>query len=192
VATHCCYRKRAAASLINGQKTTRDSVTDASQPRNLVKSHAETSCLTSVCQSRPSERLIRAHRARLGIDRSAYVEFLTSTILYPDPSYPDCSRWIAAGKFQPSAFTAPSDTRTSASLRRRPISCKMPMPLAGLLTDRFLRLLARGWRLPRLCRHRRSLAAITPMRGSSIATTPLLSSRHRVGRCKVCSPTWTV
>jgi 3-hydroxyisobutyrate dehydrogenase-like beta-hydroxyacid dehydrogenase len=80
---------------------------------------------------------------KAGIDRSAYVELLTSTI-FPVPAYQTYGRLIAAGKFQPAAFTAPLGYKDIRLAQAAADQLQVPMPLAGLLHDRFLRLLARG------------------------------------------------
>ena len=80
---------------------------------------------------------------KAGIDRQAYVELLTSTI-FTAPAYRIYGPLIAAGTFTPAAFAAPlgyKDIRLAAAAAE---SLRVPMPLASLLRDRFLRLFAQG------------------------------------------------
>jgi 3-hydroxyisobutyrate dehydrogenase-like beta-hydroxyacid dehydrogenase len=80
---------------------------------------------------------------KAGVDRRAYIEFLTST-LFNAPAYKTYGGLIAQGKFEPAAFAAPlgyKDIRLALSAAE---SLYVPMPLASLLHDRFLRLLAQG------------------------------------------------
>jgi 3-hydroxyisobutyrate dehydrogenase-like beta-hydroxyacid dehydrogenase len=80
---------------------------------------------------------------KAGIDRSAYVEFLTSTI-FPVPAYQTYGNLIAAGKFKPAAFTAPLGYKDIRLAQAAAEELRVPMPLGSLLHDRFLRLLAGG------------------------------------------------
>jgi 3-hydroxyisobutyrate dehydrogenase-like beta-hydroxyacid dehydrogenase len=78
-----------------------------------------------------------------GVDRNAYVELLTSTI-FPAPAYQIYGKLIAAGKFEPAAFAAPLGYKDIRLAQAAADDLHVPMPLAGLLHERFLRLLARG------------------------------------------------
>jgi 3-hydroxyisobutyrate dehydrogenase-like beta-hydroxyacid dehydrogenase len=80
---------------------------------------------------------------KAGIDRNAYVDLLTSTI-FPVPAYQTYGRLIAAGNFQPAAFTAPLGYKDIRLAQTAADELQVPLPLGGLLHDRFLRLLARG------------------------------------------------
>jgi 3-hydroxyisobutyrate dehydrogenase-like beta-hydroxyacid dehydrogenase len=80
---------------------------------------------------------------KAGIDRRAYVELLTSTV-FNAPAYKTYGNLIAQGQFEPAAFAAPlgyKDIRLALSAAE---SLRVPMPLASLLHDRFLRLFAQG------------------------------------------------
>jgi 3-hydroxyisobutyrate dehydrogenase-like beta-hydroxyacid dehydrogenase len=80
---------------------------------------------------------------KAGIDRRAYVELLTSTI-FTAPSYKIFGPLIADGTFESAAFAAPlgyKDIRLGLAAAE---SLRVPMPLASLLHDRFLRLIAQG------------------------------------------------
>jgi 3-hydroxyisobutyrate dehydrogenase-like beta-hydroxyacid dehydrogenase len=80
---------------------------------------------------------------KAGIDRRAYVELLTSTI-FTAPPYKIFGPLIADGSFGSAAFAAPlgyKDIRLGLAAAE---SLRVPMPLASLLHDRFLRLFAQG------------------------------------------------
>jgi 3-hydroxyisobutyrate dehydrogenase-like beta-hydroxyacid dehydrogenase len=81
--------------------------------------------------------------AKGGIDKNQYVEILTST-LFNAPVYKTYGGLIAGGKFEPAGFAAPlgqKDIRLALSAAEE---LQVPMPIAGLLRDRFLTLLANG------------------------------------------------
>ena len=80
---------------------------------------------------------------KAGVDRSAYVELIASSI-FPAPSYRIYGNLIAAQQFQPAAFLAPLGYKDIGLTLAAADSLRVPMPLAGLLRDRFLRLLAHG------------------------------------------------
>jgi 3-hydroxyisobutyrate dehydrogenase-like beta-hydroxyacid dehydrogenase len=80
---------------------------------------------------------------KAGIDRRAYVDLLTSTI-FPAPAYKIYGDLIAESRFQPAAFAAPLGFKDIRLALAAAESLRVPMPLASLLHDRFLRLLAQG------------------------------------------------
>jgi 3-hydroxyisobutyrate dehydrogenase-like beta-hydroxyacid dehydrogenase len=80
---------------------------------------------------------------KAGIDRRAYVDLLTSTI-FTSPAYTIFGPLIAAGTFGPAAFAAPLGYKDIRLTLAAAESLRVPMPLAGLLHDRFLRLFAQG------------------------------------------------
>jgi 3-hydroxyisobutyrate dehydrogenase-like beta-hydroxyacid dehydrogenase len=80
---------------------------------------------------------------KAGIDRRAYVELLTSTIL-PAPAYKTYGRLIAERRFEPAAFAAPLGFKDIRLALAAAESLGVPMPLGSLLHDRFLRLVAQG------------------------------------------------
>jgi 3-hydroxyisobutyrate dehydrogenase-like beta-hydroxyacid dehydrogenase len=80
---------------------------------------------------------------KAGIDRRAYVELLTSTV-FTAPAYKIFGPLIAEGKFEPAAFAAPLGYKDLLLTLAEAESLRVPMPLAGLLHDRFLRLFAQG------------------------------------------------
>src|ERR1700686_3269633 len=80
---------------------------------------------------------------KAGIDRRAYIELLTSSI-FNVPAYKTYGTLIAQGKFEPAAFAAPLGYKDIRLALAAAESLRVPMPLASLLHDRFLRLFAQG------------------------------------------------
>jgi len=80
---------------------------------------------------------------KAGIDRRAYVDLLTSTI-FTAPAYKIYGPLIAADKFGPAAFAAPLGYKDIRLGLAEAEALRVPMPLASLLHDRFLRLFAQG------------------------------------------------
>jgi 3-hydroxyisobutyrate dehydrogenase-like beta-hydroxyacid dehydrogenase len=80
---------------------------------------------------------------KAGIDRRAYVDLLTSTI-FTSPAYKIFGPLIAAGTFGPAAFAAPLGFKDIRLALAEAETLRVPMPLASLLRDRFLRLFAQG------------------------------------------------
>jgi 3-hydroxyisobutyrate dehydrogenase-like beta-hydroxyacid dehydrogenase len=81
--------------------------------------------------------------SKAGIDARTYIEFLTSTV-FNLPSYKIYGGLIAQGKFEPAAFAAPLGFKDIRLALAAAESLRVSMPLASLLHDRFLRLLANG------------------------------------------------
>ena len=80
---------------------------------------------------------------KAGIDRHKYLDFLTST-LFPAPVYKTYGELIVEGHYEPARFAAPlgfKDIRLTIAAAE---ALRVPMPLASLLHDRFVRLLAQG------------------------------------------------
>ncbi len=75
---------------------------------------------------------------KAGIDRRAYVDFLTST-MFTAPAYRIFGGLIAEGKFEPAAFAAPLGYKDIRLALAAAESLRVPMPLGSLLHDRFLR-----------------------------------------------------
>jgi 3-hydroxyisobutyrate dehydrogenase-like beta-hydroxyacid dehydrogenase len=78
-----------------------------------------------------------------GIDRLEYLDILTST-LFGAPVYRTYGELIAEGKFQPAGFAAPLGLKDMRLTLAAAETLRVPMPLASLLRDRFLALLAQG------------------------------------------------
>jgi 3-hydroxyisobutyrate dehydrogenase-like beta-hydroxyacid dehydrogenase len=80
---------------------------------------------------------------KAGVDRKAYVELLTST-MFPAPVYRIYGGLIAEGRFEPAGFAAPLGHKDIRLALAAAENLRVPMPIASLLNDRFLRLLANG------------------------------------------------
>jgi 3-hydroxyisobutyrate dehydrogenase-like beta-hydroxyacid dehydrogenase len=78
-----------------------------------------------------------------GVDREAYVEMLTSS-LFNAPVYKIYGDLIAEGKFEPAGFAAPLGYKDIRLVLAAADDLRVPMPVASLLRDRFLTLLAHG------------------------------------------------
>jgi 3-hydroxyisobutyrate dehydrogenase-like beta-hydroxyacid dehydrogenase len=78
-----------------------------------------------------------------GIDRQRYLELLTST-LFDAPVYKTYGRLIVEQRFQPAGFAAPLGQKDIRLTLAAADALKVPLPLASLLRDRFLTLLAQG------------------------------------------------
>jgi 3-hydroxyisobutyrate dehydrogenase-like beta-hydroxyacid dehydrogenase len=78
-----------------------------------------------------------------GVDRHAYLDLLTST-LFSAPVYKVYGHLIAEQKFEPAGFAAPLGFKDVRLALQAAEDLRVPLPLASLLRDRFLRLLAEG------------------------------------------------
>jgi 3-hydroxyisobutyrate dehydrogenase-like beta-hydroxyacid dehydrogenase len=80
---------------------------------------------------------------KAGIDERQYLEFLTST-LFDAPIYKTYGSLIADGSFTPPGFAAPLGQKDIRLVLAAAEDLRVPMPVASLLRDRFLNLLAHG------------------------------------------------
>jgi 3-hydroxyisobutyrate dehydrogenase-like beta-hydroxyacid dehydrogenase len=78
-----------------------------------------------------------------GVDLHAYLDLLTST-LFSAPVYKTYGGLIAGGNFEPAGFAAPLGQKDIRLTLAAAEELQVPMPLASLLRDRFLTLLANG------------------------------------------------
>jgi 3-hydroxyisobutyrate dehydrogenase-like beta-hydroxyacid dehydrogenase len=78
-----------------------------------------------------------------GLDQRQYLEMLTST-LFDAPVYKTYGRMIVERKFQPAGFAALLGQKDIRLTLEAADSLRVPLPLANLLRDRFLTLLAGG------------------------------------------------
>jgi len=129
----------AAAPLFDamGQKTF--VLSDSPKAANLVKLSGNF-LIASVIESL-GEAL--ALVAKGGVDRRQYLEMLTST-LFNAPVYKTYGGLIADGVFEPAGFAAPLGQKDIRLTLAAAEALRVPMPLASLLRDRFLTLLAHG------------------------------------------------
>jgi 3-hydroxyisobutyrate dehydrogenase-like beta-hydroxyacid dehydrogenase len=78
-----------------------------------------------------------------GVDTRQYVNILTST-LFGAPVYKTYGALLADGKFEPAGFAAPIGQKDIRLVLAAAEDLRVPMPIASLLRDRFLTLLAHG------------------------------------------------
>jgi 3-hydroxyisobutyrate dehydrogenase-like beta-hydroxyacid dehydrogenase len=78
-----------------------------------------------------------------GVDRRQYLDFLTST-MFDVPVYKTYGGQIVDGTFEPAAFLASLGHKDIRLALAAADDLRVPMPLASLLRDRFIRLLAHG------------------------------------------------
>jgi 3-hydroxyisobutyrate dehydrogenase-like beta-hydroxyacid dehydrogenase len=80
---------------------------------------------------------------KAGIDRHQYLELLTST-MFNVPVYKIYGGLIAAEQFEPAGFAAPLGQKDIRLALAAAEELRVPLPLASLLRDRFLTLMAHG------------------------------------------------
>lgn len=78
-----------------------------------------------------------------GVDKSQYLEILTST-LFGAPVYKTYGGLIAEERYEPAGFAAPLGLKDMRLVLQAADDLQVPLPLASLLRDRFLRLVANG------------------------------------------------
>lgn len=120
-----------------GQKTFR--VSDKPQAASLVKLSGNF-LIASVIEAL-SEAMALVGKA--GIDQHQYLDILTST-LFTAPVYKTYGELIADKKFVPAGFAAPLAHKDIRLVLAASESLRAPMPLASLLQNRLLTLIARG------------------------------------------------
>jgi 3-hydroxyisobutyrate dehydrogenase-like beta-hydroxyacid dehydrogenase len=81
--------------------------------------------------------------AKGGVDRHQYLDILTST-LFGAPAYKTYGKLIAEGTFEPAGFAAPLGFKDMRLAIAAAENLRVPLPLASLLHDRFVALLAQG------------------------------------------------
>ncbi len=80
---------------------------------------------------------------KAGLDQHQYLDFLTST-LFVAPVYKTYGGLIADKKFEPAGFAAPLGFKDNRLVLAAAETLRVPMPLASLIYNRFLTLLAHG------------------------------------------------
>jgi 3-hydroxyisobutyrate dehydrogenase-like beta-hydroxyacid dehydrogenase len=78
-----------------------------------------------------------------GVDKGQYLEILTST-LFSAPVYKTYGDLIAREKFEPAGFAVALGHKDIRLVLAAGEELRVPLPLANLLRDRFLNLLAHG------------------------------------------------
>jgi len=80
---------------------------------------------------------------KAGLDQHQYLDFLTST-LFNAPVYKTYGGLIADKKFEPAGFAAPLGFKDNRLVLAAAETLRVPLPLASLIYNRFLTLLAHG------------------------------------------------
>jgi len=120
-----------------GQKTFRFG--DQPSSANLIKLSGN--FLIAAMLESLSEALALVGKA--GIDQRQYLDFLTST-LFVAPVYKTYGSLIIEKKFHPAGFAAPLGLKDVRLALAAGETLRVPLPLASLIRDRLLTLLARG------------------------------------------------
>jgi 3-hydroxyisobutyrate dehydrogenase-like beta-hydroxyacid dehydrogenase len=120
-----------------GQKTF--IVSDTPHAANLIKLSGNF-LIASVIESLGEAMALVA---KGGVDRHQYLEILTST-LFNAPVYKTYGGLIADEAFTPAGFAAPLGLKDIRLALAAGDELRVPLPLASLLRDRFLTLLANG------------------------------------------------
>jgi 3-hydroxyisobutyrate dehydrogenase-like beta-hydroxyacid dehydrogenase len=120
-----------------GQRTFR--VSDVAAVGNVVKLSANF-LLANVIESL-GEAVALVSKA--GVDRRDYIDILTST-LFSAPAYETYGGLIAREEFEPAGFAARLGIKDIRLVLAAAEELEVPLPIASLLRDRFLALLASG------------------------------------------------
>lgn len=120
-----------------GQKTF--VVSDAPKAANLVKLSGNF-LIGSVIESL-GEAMALVGKG--GVDTHQYLDILTST-LFGAPIYKTYGSLVAGRKFEPAGFAAPLGQKDIRLALAAADDLRVPLPIANLLRDRFLTLLANG------------------------------------------------
>ncbi len=80
---------------------------------------------------------------KAGMDQHQYLDFLTST-LFAAPVYKTYGGIIIDRKYEPAGFAAPLGFKDNRLVLEAAQSLRVPLPLASLIYNRFLTLLAQG------------------------------------------------
>ena len=130
---------KAAASLFDaiGQKTF--IISETPKAGNLVKLSGNFLSASVIEAVGEAMALI----GKAGVDRRQYLDILTST-LFDAPVYKTYGGLIIDGRFEPAGFAAPLGQKDIRLTLAAAEDLRVPMPLASLLRDRFLTLLAHG------------------------------------------------
>jgi 3-hydroxyisobutyrate dehydrogenase-like beta-hydroxyacid dehydrogenase len=120
-----------------GQKTSRFG--DKPSSANLVKISGNFLIASTIETLGEAMALV----AKGGLDQHQYLDFLTSS-LFTAPIYKTYGTLIADKKFKPAGFAAPLGLKDVRLALAAGDAMRVPLPLASLVRDRFLRLLGRG------------------------------------------------
>ena len=120
-----------------GQRTFR--VSDAASAGNVVKLSANFLLATVIESLGEAVALV----SKAGVDRRDYIDIITST-LFSAPAYETYGGLIAREEFEPAGFAARLGIKDIRLVLTAAEELEVPLPIASLLRDRFLALLAAG------------------------------------------------
>jgi 3-hydroxyisobutyrate dehydrogenase-like beta-hydroxyacid dehydrogenase len=130
---------RTATPLLNAVAQKIVTVSETAEAANLVKLSGNFLIAAVIESLGEAMALI----GKAGVDKRQYLEILTST-LFDAPVYRTYGNLIADAKFEPAAFAAPLGFKDIRLALAAAEDLRVPLPLASLLRDRFLTLLANG------------------------------------------------
>jgi 3-hydroxyisobutyrate dehydrogenase-like beta-hydroxyacid dehydrogenase len=130
---------RDAAPLLEAISQKTFTISDKPQAANLVKLSGNF-LIASVIETLGEAMALVS---KSGVDKDAYLEILTST-LFGAPVYKTYGGLLARGTFEPAGFAAPLGLKDLQLVLAAGDMLRVPLPVASLLRDRFLRLLAQG------------------------------------------------
>jgi len=114
-------------------------ISDLPDATNLVKLSGNSLIATVIESLGEAMALV----SKAGIDQHAYLELLTST-LFGAPICRTYGTLIANAQFSPAGFAAPLGLKDIRLVLAAAEELPLPLPMASLLRDRFLSLLAQG------------------------------------------------
>lgn len=120
-----------------GQRTFR--VSDVAAVGNVVKLSVNFLLATVIESVGEAVALV----SKAGVDKQDYVDLITST-LFSAPAYQTYGGLIARGEFEPAGFAARLGMKDVRLALAAAEELQVPLPIASLLRDRFLALLAAG------------------------------------------------
>ena len=120
-----------------GQRTFR--VSDVASAGNVVKLSANFLLATVIESLGEAVALV----SKAGVDRRDYIDIITST-LFSAPAYETYGGLIAREEFEPAGFAARLGIKDIRLVLTAAEELEVPLPIASLLRDRFLALLASG------------------------------------------------
>ena len=120
-----------------GQRTFR--VSDVAPAGNVVKLSANFLLATVIESLGDAVALV----SKAGVDRHDYIDVITST-LFSAPAYETYGGLIAREEFEPAGFAARLGIKDVRLVLAAAEELEVPLPIASLLRDRFLALLAAG------------------------------------------------
>ena len=114
-------------------------VSDQPQSANLVKLSGNFLIASAIESVGEAVALV----AKAGVDRLQYVDILTST-LFTAPAYQTYGGLIARQEFEPAGFAATLGLKDIRLVLAAAEDLQVPLPVASLLRDRLLTLVATG------------------------------------------------